>query len=603
MASKLRTFMVMAVALFGLTAFNNSQFIIHYTPPPSGGSCTGAVVGDLTPGALILTSTLQSISVTAPYIDAHEDGTAAITFQKHTGDTPHNAYTPYIDRRTSLGGVGNPFVDQARGAVVGLTENTSYDVTVTWNEGGGTPSCVNATISTLSSTPPTGSGSTRTITDNTTQAASLAAANPGDTLSWTAGSYTNFTLSRSGNAGAWITLDGGGVATINGSGTNQNILLNANFVILKNFILSASDFHGIALSTTRNHIIIQGNVVQGFSTLCAAGPSTTHAEDMGIYLSSGGNTIMVLDNSVTGSINIGNSCLQASNFDGPGIGIGFNTTGTCNTCIIRGNTVVGNGTRDAISLDNSNGCLTNNDWYNNTIGSYVDDGIEPKGCNLNVRMWGNIITEDGYAGNINQGGDTCWSNETTTGQNGYGPSYFFRNQCRVTNTEGSHYKGPAGPTYIFHNSMWTAAGFNSNPNWGINSGGGTGFTPGTLSWGPYIVLNNAALVGEMSEQGGQATTAATLYDYNCGIMTGGGAYAWHFRDNSEILTFAQMRAIGQDLHSVQANPQYISTTDLHLQAAVSPCINLGIVLNNFNTADSAWPSLGSAPDAGAYEKQ
>ena len=35
--------------------------------------------------------------------------------------------------------------------------------------------------------------------------------------------------------------------------------------------------------------------------------------------------------------------------------------------------------------------------------------------------------------------------------------------------------------------------------------------------------------------------------------------------------------------------------------AGSPASNAGVVLNNFNSLDSAWPHSGSAPDIGAYE--
>ena len=36
-------------------------------------------------------------------------------------------------------------------------------------------------------------------------------------------------------------------------------------------------------------------------------------------------------------------------------------------------------------------------------------------------------------------------------------------------------------------------------------------------------------------------------------------------------------------------------------ARAAPAINAGAVLNNFNSPDSAWPYLGSAPDIGAFE--
>jgi len=314
-----------------------------------------------TAGTVTLASTLNCISVTAAFTgDANANNSVTVQFQKHTGDTGfHNAYTAYIDRRGALGGKANPYVDQARLGIVGLVENTSYDVKVTWADGDGVSGTnpITMTVSTLSSTPPTG-GTTRNITDNASMTTALGAMNPGDTLLWSAGSYSAFTISRSGNSGAWIVLDGGGVATINGSGVNQNIQLSADFVVLKNFILSPSDFHGINIGG-QNNVIVSGNTILGFSTLCANGPSTSHAEDAGINIGNNASNIMVLNNRITGSPNIAARCLQSSNFNGPGGGIMFPNSGICTTCIVGGNTLVGNGMRDCITSDNSNGSLRN----------------------------------------------------------------------------------------------------------------------------------------------------------------------------------------------------------------------------------------------------
>src|SRR5439155_19123080 len=99
-------------------------------------------------------------------------------------------------------------------------------------------------------------------------------------------------------------------------------------------------------------------------------------------------------------------CLQSPSYNGPGTGIQMFT---CNTCVFADNTIVGNGTRDALSQDSAQ-VLTNVDIARNTVSGYMDDGIEFKGSNLNVRAWGNVITQDG---NGTVGGNTCMSNEYT----------------------------------------------------------------------------------------------------------------------------------------------------------------------------------------------
>src|SRR5206468_9600978 len=60
---------------------------------------------------------------------------------------------------------------------------------------------------------------------------------------------------------------------------------------------------------------------------------------------------------------------------------------SCTTCVFADNTIVGNGVRDALSQDSQNNPLTNVDIARNTVSGYVDDGIEFKGSNLNVRAW------------------------------------------------------------------------------------------------------------------------------------------------------------------------------------------------------------------------
>ena len=93
--------------------------------------------------------------------------------------------------------------------------------------------------------------------------------------------------------------------------------------------------------------------------------------------------------------------------------------------------------------------------------------------------------------------------------------------------------------------------------------------------------------------------ASTIFDYNCGIAGSSWAYRWN--DAATYGTFAAFRAgTGQESHGLNADPLF-SDSALHLQNT-SPAINAGVVLNNFNTPDSAWPYTGSAPDIGAYEQ-
>ena len=85
----------------------------------------------ITPGVVTLAATFESISVTAQFTgDANANATVAVQYRVTGSGAFKNAYTPFIDRRVVIAGVPNPNVNQARGAIVGLTANTSYDVQV-----------------------------------------------------------------------------------------------------------------------------------------------------------------------------------------------------------------------------------------------------------------------------------------------------------------------------------------------------------------------------------------------------------------------------------------------------------------------------------------
>src|SRR5439155_20009562 len=90
-----------------------------------------------TPGIVKLMSTFECISVRASFSgDTDGDASATIKFRK-TGTTSwKDAYPPVVDRRTTVNVQGtsrdnSANVNQARGSIVGLSPNTSYDVLVT----------------------------------------------------------------------------------------------------------------------------------------------------------------------------------------------------------------------------------------------------------------------------------------------------------------------------------------------------------------------------------------------------------------------------------------------------------------------------------------
>ncbi len=535
----------------------------------------------LTPGAVDLAPTFEAISVRARFFgDGNANATAAVKFRKRGEAVWHDAYPPMIDRRERLGGAVNPYAFEARGSIVGLASNTTYEVQVTWADpdgiAGAQPGV--ATVTTLSYTPPTG-GSTITVTDDASLAVALRSVSPGQTIHLNPGIYKAFTISRSGSSGAWISIEGAasGGSVVSGSGVSQNIAVNGNYIIIQNLTLSASDFNGIVIARGRHHLFIQDNTLQNVSALCANGPTTTHYSDTGILVGHDTSNIYVLRNAIHSPALNNPACIQKTPWHGPGEGIGWTNV---TTLVVKNNTVA-DAFRDAISAD-SETLGVNVDVTGNTVGGFVDDGIESKGANVNTRLWGNTIIADKA--------DTCIAGNTNSPTIPYGPLYIFRNTCRVTTTNPSGttvYKiYPGAPMYIFHNSVDSSL---ANPRWDCYVMGGNG---------PFVVLNNIAVSsGSMIGRGASATAT---FDYNLGLVTTNASYAYRWKGTTEYDSFAAFRnGTGQEAHGLNVAPRFLDT-GLRI-GATSPAVDRGVILPNFNTLDSAWPYSGAAPDIGAFE--
>ena len=319
--------------------------------------------------------------------------------------------------------------------------------------------------------------------------------------------------------------------------------------------------------------------LQSISTRCADGPTTTHYGDTGIDMKNAGNNLFALHNTVTGSSNLGaTGCTASPVYDGPGTGIALTAP---TTAVIADNTVTG-AFRDAISQDaGGEVTLTNVDMLRNTVSGYLDDGLEVKGGNLNVRVGSNVITAD-------QGNSCIAANDNTT-DNWYGPLYLFRNTCYATNSSQGRqiYKLGGAPMYLFHNSS-------------DGSGAPTGVQIDTIADGgaPIVVLNNI-----FKSSGAIVLYAgdASRFDYNLDEVVTGASYAYLWNGTTTYDTWSAWRTgTGQEAHGLSSVDPSFKDTTLHLNAN-SPAIDTGVAIANFNGASSAWPTSGAGPDMGAYE--
>src|SRR5439155_26352393 len=165
-------------------------------------------------------------------------------------------------------------VNQARGSMVGLSPNTSYDVLVTWSEPDGVSgtAAITSTVSTLTYNPPV-SGATKYVDASVTSEGSGTASSPcktlafavanataGDTIVVKQGTYAPLTISRSGSSGAYFVLTTVGVGTVTisgGSSVVNGLAVNANYWVIRGFNVAKCDDAGIAINSGAHDVYIE----------------------------------------------------------------------------------------------------------------------------------------------------------------------------------------------------------------------------------------------------------------------------------------------------------------------------------------------------------
>src|SRR5262249_53220045 len=105
------------------------------------------------------------------------------------------------------------------------------------------------------------------VNSNSTLASALSSANPGDTIVLANGTYSGFTVSRSGTSGAPITIE----AATQGSATISSGIINLNgvsYVILQGLNVTTSGGSVSVDGTTRNVGVALINAVSCQVTRC-----------------------------------------------------------------------------------------------------------------------------------------------------------------------------------------------------------------------------------------------------------------------------------------------------------------------------------------------
>lgn len=536
-------------------------------------------------GTLVLTSTFDCIGVRVSFTgDDNSNNSAIIQYRLTGSSTWIDCNSPIIDRRSTISGNSNSYQNQVRGSIVGLIAGKSYDVQVTISDSDGvTGSPITGSISTLSVSP-INPGNTWFVDDvlvngiGTKESPfnsipnAISAASAGDRIIVRPGIYSPFTISKSGTSSGWISIIGEDRDNtfISGGAVTDNIVISANYIQIKNFRFKQTLNNSITISSNQHHIWLENLYHENVS-------SSQSYNDAGILLQTNSH-VYILNNTILSPSSTINPP-SSPRWDSPVSGI--YVLGLNQNIIIKGNTITG-GFRDGIgnSPESFGSGLQDSDIVNNIISGTKDDPIQCDGDDINLRIWGNIITADnGYSG-------------LSTESSYVGPVYIFRNLIKLTWTGGSGSAlkiGNATYTFYYHNTI-------------IISGGShdafAGAVQGQVLKNNIIYSYNGANnpMYNMGDSGGECS-----YDYNLYYRATGSVLISSWNKNG--LTYytslsAFNTATGYEAHGINADPQ-LQGSDSIIDSS-SPAYNVGVSLPNFNDSNSNWPAV-TTPDIGYYE--
>lgn len=231
------------------------------------------------------------------------------------------------------------------------------------------------------------------------------------------------------------------------------------------------------------------------------------------------------------------------------------------------------------------GLILNGHVYRNTIKYVYDDGMELERDGICCSAFENKISKGGRS---DFGVAPVLHGPTYVVRNiPFGPH--LRNGCGIKQGSASH-----GFLYFYHNDFALS---------GLDAiaaiyGSGDSATENTV-FRNNILMHCGGGNGYVVEEGG-GSYGQTDYDYNC-------MYTW--RQDVQLkwlntrMKYADWRAnYGMEQHGIWGDPMFvdIANGDARLQAG-SPCIDAGLIIPGINDLDSPWPYSGGGPDIGAIE--
>lgn len=520
---------------------------------PACGFALAAAAAETTPTAI---ATYECVGLYWPTPEARE---CAVQFRREGADAWRPALPLVYDARDH----------EWRGSIVGLAPDTPYEIKLRAGE-------IEVALK------------ARTRSDRFPV---------GETTALPAGdSAESFTISKNGTPQGYhlVAPPVGGRTTLDAKNRGNNLIIDADYVIVRGVELRNAATHGILIKAGHHDIVVEQCHISGWGRY--AGPVS--------YGNVGGD----LDSAIYAEKGCGNLTLQRNLLENPrgassdwedGHPVGPQGISLINSSggnVIRFNDIwssedhgFNDGIGGASNFSREGSPCRDSDIYGNFIRNCWDDAIESEGANMNVRIWGNYL--DHFYNGI---ATACVSR---------GPIYVFRNVYAVSRYTHRNSVGGAciktgerddlggGRRYIFHNTAL-------QPN-GV-------FSAFTSHVNPNCVSRNNIFDCRGPLATKQEKPPASDYDYD-------------FFNGSD-------RGTAREAHGVRGKVAYVATSRLEffpaprvavvtygliatdmgagekrnitdpVVSAPNPVIDAGDVLPNFNDGFT-----GKAPDLGAFE--
>jgi hypothetical protein len=469
-----------------------------------------------------------------------------------------------------------------RGSIVGLKPATKYEVRLSL---AGTPIVKTIHVATWRETLPI--ARTVELPANSTTTLEIADVN---------GSADGFIL---------YTGPSGGAARIDvGNKSPCNIrVTRSSYVIIRGLSLSGGQEHGIVLGRDENDdvhdIVIENNDISDWGANDESGFGVNHHS--GVYSKSQKlERVVIQRNRIHSPRSNSNSWKQnregRSEEDHPRGPQAISFMYGKGQYVVRYNELSGNASHhfnDAMGADRNFSYTgypnRDSDIYGNYVAYCWDDGIEVEGANMNVRVWGNYITETYHP--------------IATASVALGPLYIFRNVAHISRTGPKHTYGQSfmkvggtrtrsgyfgdGRAYVLHNTILILPGTEPQVRGGITDGNRTLLN--------YVTRNNILQVPVPPRGGRPADLLFSISDK-------------HKSDTNDFdydLYNGQLAAVeGSEKHGIVDTPVYTNEVGFDLStmtgrfslAPNAPGSDAGAIVANFNDGHT-----GPAPDMGAHE--